>query len=227
MPQIKVLVIDDSVVMRQLLSCLLAQEPTLEVVGVAADPYIAWRKIQSLHPDVLTLDVEMPPMGGLTFLEKLMRAAPLPVVLVSSLTQSGAETTLRALELGAIDFVSKPVLDVQRGVVELADEIIDKVKAAARVRIRRPQRETLPPAPVVNGALLKSTHKVIAIGASTGGTEALRSFLTALPADVPGIVIVQHMPEKFTRLFAERLNSLCRLRVSEAHDGIASFQAMR
>jgi two-component system chemotaxis response regulator CheB len=219
----KVLVIDDSALMRQLLSTLLSHDPALEVVGVASDPYVAWEKIKTLRPEVLTLDVEMPRMDGLTFLEKLMRAYPMPVVMVSSLTEKGCEITLRALELGAVDFVTKPKIDVKTGTIELADEIIAKVKAAARARVR-PRGKSSAAGPVSvpvhkSEALLKSTHKVIAVGASTGGTEALRDFLTALPADSPGVVIVQHMPEKFTRSFAERLDHLCQIRVREAQDG--------
>src|SRR5689334_15010738 len=191
--------------MRQLLAEILSQDPSLEVVGVASDPYVARDKIRALSPDVLTLDVEMPRMDGLSFLEKLMRAHPMPVVMVSSLTETGAATTLRALSLGAVDFVAKPRLDVRTGTLDLADEIVHKVKSAARARIRRPG----PGAPAAGGAasaapgaLLRSTHRVIAIGASTGGTEALREMLVPLPPDTPGIVIVQHMPASFTRSFA-------------------------
>jgi two-component system chemotaxis response regulator CheB len=219
----KVLIVDDSAVMRKLLTEVLEGDAGMEVVGTAADPYIAREKILRLEPDVLTLDVEMPRMDGLTFLEKLMRGHPMPVVMISSLTESGCETTWRALELGAVDFVTKPKLDVAGGTVELASEIIDKVKAAAKAKIfkrttARPASEPL--APLSNSqALARSTQKVVAVGASTGGTEALREFLEPLPADSAGIVIVQHMPEKFTRSFAERLNSLCRMRVKEAEDG--------
>jgi two-component system chemotaxis response regulator CheB len=224
MAKTKVLIVDDSALMRQLLSELLGREPALQVVGVAPDPYVAWDKIQTLAPDVLTLDVEMPKMDGLTFLEKLMRAHPMPVVMVSSLTQNGCETTLRALELGAIDFVSKPKIDVASGTADIARELVDKIKMAALARPRayrgrsaassakqhvQPRRE----------ALLKSTDQVIAIGSSTGGTEALRQVLVQLPPDSPGIVIVQHMPEKFTKHFAERLDKLCQIRVAEAQDG--------
>jgi two-component system chemotaxis response regulator CheB len=170
---------------------------------------------------VLTLDIEMPRMDGLTFLEKLMRGHPMPVIMISSLTSKGADTTLRALSLGAIDYVSKPRLDVSNGTIEQAEEIIAKVKAAARARVRPAK-----PAPVLASTAVigrsyqfSTTHKVVAVGASTGGTEALKEMLMPLPADFPGIVIVQHMPETFTRQFAERLNSLCRIRVKEAQDG--------
>lgn len=223
MARIRVLVVDDSALMRQLLQEILSSDPGIEVVGLAADPYIARDKIRALKPDVLTLDVEMPRMDGLSFLEKLMRYHPMPVVMVSSLTERGCETTLRALELGAIDFVTKPKVDVSAGTVELAAEIVRKVKVAAAARVR-------PPSPLPAGSaprppvcapptLFKSTHKIIAIGASTGGTEALREFLTPLPPDTPAIVVVQHMPETFTRSFAQRLDSLCQMRVKEAEDG--------
>jgi two-component system, chemotaxis family, protein-glutamate methylesterase/glutaminase len=217
----KVLIVDDSAVVRQLLSEILSRDPEIEVVGVASDPLFARDKVLRLQPDVLTLDVEMPRMDGLTFLEKLMRAHPMPVLMISSLTERGCDTTLRALELGAVDFITKPKVDVEKGTVELAAEIIEKVKAAAASRVKklRDPAAKLPPRRLVSAALAKSTHQVIAVGASTGGTEALRDFLEPLPADSPGIVIVQHMPEKFTHSFAERLNSLCSVRVKEAADG--------
>ncbi|MGO8713170.1 MAG: protein-glutamate methylesterase/protein-glutamine glutaminase [Rhizomicrobium sp.] len=184
-------------------------------------PYIAWERINSLHPDVLTLDVEMPRMDGLAFLEKLMRARPMPVVMVSSLTEKGCQTAMRALELGAVDFVTKPKVDVTSGTIDLGPEIIEKVKIAARAKLRTRQRPASPSsAPVVkSGALLQTTHKVVCIGASTGGTEALYDVLTALPADAPGIAIVQHMPAGFTRSFADRLDGACQIRVKEARDG--------
>ena len=223
MPPIKVLVVDDSAVIRQILSEILRQDPELDVVGSAPDPYIAWDKIKRLQPDVITLDVEMPRMDGLTFLEKLMQGRPTPVVMVSSLTEKGCQTTLRALELGAIDFVAKPKLDVASGTLELGQEIIEKVKIAARARLRtRTPRAAVPTArPIVksSGSLLKTTHKIVCIGASTGGTEALYDVLTALPADSPGTVIVQHMPAGFTHSFAQRLNGACQIRVKEAADG--------
>src|SRR5689334_18015326 len=204
--------------MRQLLAEILSHDPSLEVVGVASDPYVARDKIRALSPDVLTLDVEMPRMDGLTFLEKLMRAHPMPVVMVSSLTERGADTTLRALELGAVDFVTKPRLDVRSGTLEQAERIREKVRAAARVHVRRPSVDPAPPR-LVTHALLKSTHRVLALGASTGGTEALRALLQPLPPDSPGIVIVQHMPAGFTRAFAGRLDQCCALNVKEAADG--------
>lgn len=220
--RLRVLVVDDSALVRQLVSEILSQDPGIAVVGTASEPYDAWDKIQRLNPDVITLDVEMPRMDGLTFLEKLMRARPLPVVMVSSLTERGCDTTLRALELGAVDFVSKPKVDVARGTGALGAEIVAKVKAAGLAKVRsRPQNAPAQAAPIPkhNPAFFKGTYKVIAIGASTGGTEALRELVCALPPDTPGIVIVQHMPAKFTRAFADRLDSLAKIRISEARDG--------
>jgi two-component system, chemotaxis family, protein-glutamate methylesterase/glutaminase len=216
--KIKVLVIDDSAVARQLLSSHLARDPAIEVVGTAADPYVAWEKMRTLDPDVLTLDIEMPRMDGITFLEKLMRRHPIRVLMVSSLTDAGCATTLRALELGAIDFVTKPLVGLRERFPELAQELTEKVKMAAAARLPAPRT-----APALRrlrsvGAM-RTTQRIIAIGASTGGTEAIREFLTVLPADAPGIVIVQHMPEKFTRGFAARLDGLCAVRVKEAEDG--------
>lgn len=216
----RVLVIDDSALMRQLLSDILRQDRGLEVVGTAGDPYAAWDKIKQLDPDVLTLDVEMPKMDGLTFLEKLMQLRPMPVLMVSSLTEKGCELTLRALELGAVDFVTKPKLDVSTGTIELAEEIIAKVKEAAqsrpRPRNRTPAGSAARTAPATRPSVLRTTHKVIAIGASTGGTEALFEVLTSLPADSPGVVAVIHMPERFTQSYAQRLDRACQIRVKEA-----------
>jgi len=217
----RVLIVDDSALMRQLLTEIFAAVPGLEVVGAAADPYAAWEKIQRLRPDVLTLDVEMPRMDGLTFLEKLMRLRPMPVLMVSSLTQQGCETTLRALELGAVDFVTKPTIDVRDGTILLADELVAKVQAVSRARVRpaTPRPATAPARPPTRGVRFDATHKVLALGASTGGTEALRDVLGALPPDAPGVVVVQHMPEQFTRAFANRRDTLCQVRVKEAADG--------
>jgi len=217
---LKVLIVDDSALMRQLLTKIIDSDPELTVVGTAGDPYIAREKIKALNPDVLTLDIEMPRMDGLTFLEKLMRGHPMPVIMISSLTSKGADTTIRALGLGAIDYVSKPKLDVSNGTIEHAEEIIAKVKAAFRARVRKTSVAAV--APALSGTStyrFSATHKIVAIGASTGGTEALKDLLSPLPADFPGIVIVQHMPEAFTRQFAERLDSLCKIRVKEAQDG--------
>lgn len=221
MTKTKVLIVDDSAVMRQILREILSSDPSLEVVGVASDPLVARDKVLRLQPDVMTLDVEMPRMDGLTFLEKLMRAHPMPVVMISSLTDRGCETTLRALELGAVDFVSKPKVDVADGTVQMAAEILEKVKAAAAAKIASVRKKVpaAPPRVLATQALARTTHQVIAIGASTGGTEALREVLEPLPPDAPGIVMVQHMPEKFTHSFAARLDSLCRVRVKEAEDG--------
>jgi len=225
MARIKVLIVDDSALVRQILHEVLRHDPEIEVVGTASDPYLAWEKIKTHSPDVLTLDVEMPRMDGLQFLQKVMIAHPMPVVMISSLTENGCETTLKALELGAVDFVTKPKVDVSTGTVELADEIVAKVKAAARARVRvrtstSAPRTAKPRAPLPRTeSLIRSTQKVIAIGASTGGTEAIFDVLTELPADTPGIVIVLHMPAGFTRSFAKRLDGCCRIRVSEATDG--------
>jgi two-component system chemotaxis response regulator CheB len=220
--KIRVLVVDDSAVMREVLTEVLAQDPAIEVIGAANDPYAAREKIMRLRPDVLTLDVEMPRMDGLSFLEKLMRAHPMPVLMISSLTEKDCDTTVRALELGAVDYVTKPHLDVRSGALEHADEIIAKVKMASEARIVRRAAPAPPPSAVAAprpGHQLRTTDKVVAIGASTGGTEALVQVLTALPADCPGVVIVQHMPAGFTRSFAQRLDTLCRVRVKEAEDG--------
>jgi two-component system chemotaxis response regulator CheB len=223
MSKIRVLVVDDSALMRKLLTDILSSDPALEVVGTACDAMQAWQKIQDLHPDVLTLDVEMPKMDGLTFLEKLMRARPTPVVMVSTLTERGAQTTLRALELGAVDFVAKPKIDVSQGTVQLAEQITDKVKAAARARVRHGAAPPPPPSrPVVKSRPTPAgdgASSLIALGASTGGTEALRVVLGALPADAPGIVVVQHMPPGYTAAFANRLDQLSRVHVSEARTG--------
>jgi two-component system chemotaxis response regulator CheB len=221
-PPYKVLIVDDSALMRELLAKILGSDPALQVIGSAGDPYVAREKIKALNPDVLTLDIEMPRMDGLTFLEKLMRGHPMPVVMISSLTEKGADTTLRALSLGAVDYVSKPTIDVSQGTLDQWDEIVAKVKAAASVKIRVAAARKEPPPELARVAYhFSATHKVVAIGASTGGTEALKDVLSPLPADFPAIVIVQHMPEAYTRQFAERLDSLCRIRVREAKDGDA------
>jgi len=210
---IRVLIVDDSALVRQVLRAVIDSHADLEVVGAAADPYIARELIRTLQPDVLTLDVEMPRMDGLVFLEKLMRLHPLPVLMVSSLTQTGSEATFRALELGAVDFIGKPKLNIARELEHYADDIAHRIRAAAQARVGAR-------APVCvrasGGAPLCGTGPVLCIGASTGGTEALRELLLALPPDAPGIVIAQHMPPGFTRSFAERLDRLCALRVVEA-----------
>ena len=225
MPEkIRVLVVDDSALMRRMLTELLSRDPAVEVVGTAPDAYVARSKILKLRPDVLTLDVEMPRMDGLTFLEKLMHAHPMPVVMVSSLTPRGGETTLRALELGAVDYVPKPYPDLLARMPEVIPEIVEKIKAAASARVRVVPRAAGPPraaaAPVALArSWLRTTQRVVLVGASTGGTEAIRQLLMEMPADASGIVIVQHMPEKFTKVFAERCDGLCTIRVKEAEDG--------
>lgn len=223
--KVKVLVIDDSAVARKILSTELNKDAGIEVVGVAADPFIARNKILRLKPDVLTLDVEMPRMDGLTFLKKLMTYYPMPVIMVSSLTQAGCETTFKALELGAIDFVAKPQASYSSALEDVIAELVTKVKGAARIRMHnKPFVENQPPVvapqkPVSNSAMIKTTHKIVAIGASTGGTEALKDVLVRMPPDSPPIIIVQHMPEVFTKAFAERLDSLCSVEVKEAKNG--------
>lgn len=216
----KLLIVDDSALMRQLLSQILSSDPEIEIVGTAGDPYAAREKIKTLHPDVLTLDVEMPRMDGLTFLEKLMRAHPMPVVMISSLTSKGAETTLKALSLGAVDYISKPTVDIANKTIERSQEIISRVKTAAKAHVLpRLQQSSGSFQPASFTSHFPFPHRVVAIGASTGGTEALREVLVSLPANFPGIVIVQHMPEAYTGKFAERLNSLCAIKVKEAQDG--------
>ena len=216
----KVLIVDDSALIRSMLREIISQFPDFEVVGAAPDPYVARDMIKQLNPDVLTLDVEMPRMDGLDFLEKLMRLRPMPVVMISSLTEKGAEVTMRALELGAIDFVTKPKAASTLELEQYAEEIAEKLRTAARAKIRA--RSSTPPVsaekPKVK-ALFSTSEKVICIGASTGGTEALKEVLMRMPSDSPGIVIAQHMPPGFTRSFAERLNRLCDLHVVEAKGG--------
>ena len=230
-PKIRVLIVDDSALMRQLLTTIFSSDPALEVVGTAPDPIAAEAKLASLQPHVMTLDVEMPKMDGLAFLEKLMRTRPMPVLMVSSLTERGCDVTLRALELGAVDFVTKPKIDVSRGTTDRAAELIAKVKAAAAARVRTPgnraaaARVASAPSVAPRAAVrFRTTQRIIVIGSSTGGTEALREILMALPADAPPIAIVQHMPPVFTRQFAQRLDKLCRVRVKEAEHGDALVQ---
>jgi len=218
---IKVLIVDDSALMRRLLQEIVSCAPDLEVVGSAPDATAAREMIKALNPDVITLDVEMPGMSGLAFLERLMKLRPMPVVMISSLTAEGSETTLRALELGAVDFVAKPRAENPALLQLYADEICDKIRAAKDARLRRPSSAVQPAAPrsdaEVSGRAL--ADRLIAIGASTGGTEAIREVLARLPAAVPGIVMVQHMPETFTPSFARRLDGLCALKVVEAQGG--------
>lgn len=221
--KIKVLVIDDSALIRSLLTEIINSQRDMEVVGAAPDPLIARDMIKQLNPDVLTLDVEMPKMDGLEFLERLMRLRPMPVVMVSTLTVRGSEITLRALELGATDFVTKPKLSISDGMREYTDLIADKIRAASQARIASLPRQSAPlnghAAPVLLRNPLISSEKLLIIGASTGGTEAIKSFLLQMPSDCPGILITQHMPAGFTKSFANRLDSLCQISVKEAEDG--------
>lgn len=228
MKKIRVLTVDDSALMRQVLASLLAKDPEIEVIGAAPDPYVAREKIKALNPDVITLDVEMPKMDGITFLEKLMRGHPMPVIMVSSLTEVGCETTLRALELGAVDFITKPKIDLREGMEEVAQDLISKVKTAAvanmkarHVGDRAKIASQASQAPARNGsqAMIKTTDTIIAIGSSTGGTEAVKDVLEVMPPNTPPILITQHMPERFTKTWAERMNGLCRISVKEAEDG--------
>jgi two-component system chemotaxis response regulator CheB len=217
---IKVVVVDDSALMRALLTEIINGAPDMRVVGTAPDPIVAREVIRTMNPDVITLDVEMPRMDGIEFLEKLMRLRPTPVVMVSSLTQSGAETTLRALELGAVDFVAKPKVEVASGIVGAGAEIVEKIRTAAGVRLKRTASAVQGNAAAAPRRLAGghgfSTEKLIIIGASTGGTEALRVLLMQLPADAPAVLVTQHMPAGFTRTFAARLDGLCRITVKEA-----------
>lgn len=220
---IKLLIVDDSALVRKLLSEMLSKDRDIEIVGTATDPYAARERIKQLNPDVITLDVEMPRMDGITFLENLMRLRPMPVVMVSSLTQKGADVTLRALELGAVDFVTKPKVDVAGSLADYAEELIAKIKMAASARVnarssapRTPALSAMQPEkrhsadavlPASSGKrVLRTTDRIIAIGASTGGTEAIREVLEALPPDAPAVVISQHIPAAFSKPFAERMN---------------------
>lgn len=218
---IKVLIVDDSALIRSVMREIINSQPDMTVVGVAPDPIVARDLIKRTNPDVLTLDVEMPRMDGLDFLEKLMRLRPMPVLMVSSLTERGSEITMRALELGAVDFVTKPKLSIQSGMLEYSDMIADKIRAASKARLRArvasraPMDANASDLPLISNPLI-SSEKLIAIGASTGGTEAIKSFLIQMPSDSPGILITQHMPEGFTRSFAKRLNGLCKIVVAEA-----------
>ena len=217
---IRVLVVDDSALMRDVLTAILSSDPDIEVVGAACDPYVARDMIKDLNPDVLTLDIEMPRMDGLTFLKNLMRLRPMPVVMVSTLTERGCAVTLDALAIGALDYVAKPKTDQRRQLTALSDELIAKVKAAkcANVTAADTSKRTGPPKAATGS--FASTKHVIAIGASTGGTEAIREVLTALPTPCPPIVIAQHIPGAFSAPFAARLNGMCSFRVCEAADGV-------
>jgi two-component system chemotaxis response regulator CheB len=231
---IRVLVVDDSAVVRQTIAEILNADNHIEVIATASDPYYAAKKIQKEIPDVITLDVEMPRMDGLTFLRKIMTQHPIPVIIISSLTAKGTETAIKALEYGAVDIITKPNMSTKQFFQESSMRITDAVKGAAKARVSRKKIKQLKPtaptlqqvAPKLSAdaviqqrrskAMIETTDLVVAVGASTGGTEALREFLMALPPDSPGIVIVQHMPEHFTRSFAERLDELCQISVKEA-----------
>ena len=229
--KVKVLVVDDSALVRQTLQKVLSSDPAIEVIGVAADPLIAMKKIEREPPDVITLDVEMPRMDGLTFLRMLMSRRPIPVVMVSALTEKGCATTLKALEYGAVDIIQKPRAGTRQYLEDQGIVLCDTVKAAARARVGRAAPPTpirdIPPKLTADAVLARpsggtsvgATEKVVVLGASTGGTEAIRGFLEALPRTAPGTVIVQHMPEHFTRAFARHLNQACRVTVKEAEDG--------
>ena len=237
--KIKVLCVDDSALIRSLMTEIINSQPDMTVVATAPDPLVARELIKQHNPDVLTLDVEMPRMDGLDFLEKLMRLRPMPVVMVSSLTERGNEITLRALELGAVDFVTKPKVGIRDGMLEYSEKLADKVRAAARARVRAHHApaaaaaggaaqahaahghaagHAASPAPMINNPLV-STEKLVIVGASTGGTEAIREVLQPLPPDAPAVLIAQHMPPGFTKSFAQRLNGLCRITVKEAEHG--------
>jgi two-component system, chemotaxis family, protein-glutamate methylesterase/glutaminase len=229
---IRVLIVDDSALVRKLITEMLSNSRDIEVVGTAADPYAARERIKQLNPDVITLDVEMPRMDGITFLENLMRLRPMAVVMVSSLTQQGADVTLRALELGAVDFVAKPKIDIAGTLSDYADELIAKVRvaAAARINPRASQPRTARAVEARHSAdavlpggsprrVLQTTERIIAIGSSTGGTEAIRELLEDLPPDAPAIVISQHIPAAFSKPFAERMDRSCAMSVCQAQDG--------
>jgi len=226
--KIRVLIVDDSAVVRRTLSDVLSSDPQIEVMATAPDPFIAAEKIRHEIPDVISLDVEMPRMDGLTFLHKIMSQHPIPVVICSSLAETGAETAIKALEFGAIEIILKPRLGAKQFLEESRIRICDAVRAAAMAKVKRLPAKTYRPSPKLTAdaviakptgtSMIQTTEKVAVVGASTGGTEALRIFLEAMPLDAPGIVIVQHMPEHFTAAFAKRLDSLCRMSVKEAED---------
>ena len=234
MTKTRVVVVDDSALVRGLLTEIINQQPDMQCVGAASDPFVAREMIRELNPDVITLDVEMPRMDGIDFLGKLMRLRPMPVVMVSTLTERGADVTMRALELGAVDFVAKPKIGVADGLKLLSRDITDKVRIASKAHLRRtalPHADLTstgvtprpPVAPTAIGRL--STEKIIFIGASTGGTEATKEVLMNLPPDCPAVVITQHMPAGFTKSYAARLDGLCRVRVAEARDGEHAYIA--
>jgi len=228
MKKIKVLLVDDSAVVRQVVQSILDEEPDIEVIGAASDPIFALEKLSKEWPDVIVLDVEMPRMDGITFLKKIMAEHPTPVVICSSLTEKGAETTMQALAAGAVDIITKPQMGLKNFLLESSNELVHAVRAAAQANVKRLIKVPSAPLPVAakltadvilsaadNHAMAQTTERIVAIGTSTGGTQALEAVLTALPRVSPGMVIVQHMPEKFTASFAERLNGLCQIEVRE------------
>mgnify|MGYP003648496292 CR=1 FL=1 len=208
---IKVLIVDDSALIRSLLKEMISAEPDLHVVGAAPDAFVARDMINKFSPDVITLDIEMPRMDGITFLAKLMNARPTPVLMISTLTEKGAEATLKCLELGAIDFIAKPKLDVAQGVEAYRQIILEKIRSASKSKVKKFKTTTRP---IEQQSIIGGTEKIIAIGASTGGTETIKKFLLALPANAPAVVITQHMPPGFTRTFADRLNDICKVNVA-------------
>ncbi|MCP4392153.1 MAG: chemotaxis response regulator protein-glutamate methylesterase [Gammaproteobacteria bacterium] len=229
MKKIKVMLVDDSAVVRSTLSDVLSSDPEIEIMATAADPYIAAKKLHKEVPDVMVLDVEMPRMDGITFLQKIMTQNPMPVIICSTLVETGSETTIKALEYGAVSIIKKPRVSTRQFLEEARVQLTDAVKGAARARLSRLRPRTTLAEPKLTAdailsspggrAMAKTTEKIIVIGASTGGTEAVRQILEALPQDSPGIVVIQHMPEGFTSSFAKRLNDLCRINVKEAEDG--------
>jgi two-component system, chemotaxis family, protein-glutamate methylesterase/glutaminase len=216
---IRVLIVDDSALIRQILTDILSKAPGITVVGTAPDPIVAREKIRMLNPDVLTLDLEMPRMDGLTFLSRLMALRPMPVLVISTLTQKGADAAIRAMELGAVDYVPKPLLGIADGMAELGAEIVAKVRAAALARPRARNETAVQAPPLVADPRLSTAGRIVAVGASTGGVEALQRMLTRLPATSPALLITQHMPPGFTTAFANRLDGQCAITVLEATDG--------
>jgi len=230
MKKIRVMVVDDSATVRQVISKLLLEQPDIEVIGSASDPIFALNKMQENWPDVILLDVEMPRMDGITFLKKIMEERPTPVVICSTLTEAGAKTTMEAMSAGAVEIISKPKIGLKQFLVDSSNELANAIRAASRARVKRskvaltrtnttPEKSQIGTKNTATQAMATTTDQVVAIGTSTGGTQALETVLRMLPRTVPGIVIVQHMPEKFTAAFAERLNSLCEVNISEAKDG--------
>jgi two-component system chemotaxis response regulator CheB len=225
--KIRVLIVDDSSVVRSLLSHILSSDPQIEVVGVAPDPFVAREKIVTLEPDVMTLDIEMPRMDGITFLEKVMKHKPIPTVIVSSLSARGSVSAMRAFDVGAVDVIAKPAIDVTKSIQQIGDHIIQTVKAAALANLSKVGLKNrtagLAAAAVYKkpsgSALAKTTHQILTIGSSTGGTTALKSILPSLPPDLPGTLVVQHMPPVFTKTFANHLQEICPFEVKEAEDG--------